>query len=274
MKVHANVQVKNEEVLLSAVLPIWKEYPIDNWVFFDDFSQDKTVELIKDVLGDRATIFERKEHSRYTPVANREKMFLHSKSKLADYVVVLDADELLSSTMLTDFDELLKINSRYNVFYYSFDAVNSLNEHRVDGIHERNFKNIVIPVAHSSCEYDISHGHACRAPKINLQPVLTRDAGVIHLHTLSKRYYALKELYKKHRDFRELMKSVEDVNIEYDTIVNMLQFESEETPEKIVAGISFDSYVMDKAADKKKYKDYILKNKVEGLITFGEEHLV
>jgi hypothetical protein len=32
MKIHANVQVKNEEILLNEIYNIWKDYPVDKWV--------------------------------------------------------------------------------------------------------------------------------------------------------------------------------------------------------------------------------------------------
>ena len=38
MKVHANVMIKDEELLLQEIIPIWEKYPVDHWVFYDDNS--------------------------------------------------------------------------------------------------------------------------------------------------------------------------------------------------------------------------------------------
>ena len=48
MKVHANIMVKRR-ILLKQILPIWKDYPIDEFVFYNDLSTDSTVEVIKDL---------------------------------------------------------------------------------------------------------------------------------------------------------------------------------------------------------------------------------
>ena len=56
MKIHANIMVKNEGILLKEVLPIWKEYPIDKFVFYDDLSTDDTVDVIVELLGSKAHI--------------------------------------------------------------------------------------------------------------------------------------------------------------------------------------------------------------------------
>ena len=50
MKVALNTMVKNEEVMLSHVLPIWKNYPVDYFIFYDDNSTDNTNNIIYDLL--------------------------------------------------------------------------------------------------------------------------------------------------------------------------------------------------------------------------------
>jgi len=47
----------------------------------------------------------------------------------------------------------------------------------------------------------------------------------------------------------------------------------QETPKRIIEGITFDASVYDEMAEIKGYKQYILENKVDDLVTFGEEFL-
>ena len=51
MSVHANVVFKNEAILLKHLVEVWKHYPIDEWVFYDDRSTDESVEIVKTLPG-------------------------------------------------------------------------------------------------------------------------------------------------------------------------------------------------------------------------------
>ena len=274
MNIHANVQVKNEEVLLSAVLPIWKEYPIDRWVFYDDDSADKTSSLIRDVLGEKAFIIEGDE-SRYNPIKNRSMMLEHSRETGASHVVTLDADELISSNIVNEFIKMVDISSKYNVLYYTYDAVADLYHHRKDSTYENNFKNFIFPLSHAGKFTDEGmRAHSIKTPPVYLPPTFTRDAGIIHLSSISERYYALKNLLCKHRDYNEYLMSVGELNSIYDTKVNNLRLNVEATPEKITKGITFYASIFDEVAEAKGYKEYIIENSVPDLITFGKEYLI
>ena len=50
MRVCLNTMVKNESKILDNVLPIWRNYPVDFFIFYDDNSTDNTVEVIKKYL--------------------------------------------------------------------------------------------------------------------------------------------------------------------------------------------------------------------------------
>jgi hypothetical protein len=274
MKVHANVQVKNEAALLKHILPIWKEYPIDKWVFFDDNSYDDTSALIKSVFGRKARIL-KGESSRYTPMENRARMLEHSRENEADFVISLDADELLSANILNDFPKMLEINSVYNVLYYSYEVVGDMSQYRVDSVHNKNFKSFIMPMSHTGrFESEGLTAHTIKTPPIYLPPVMTKDAGIIHLQTLNQKYYTLKHLWYKHRDYVEYLKSIDEINTTYDTIVNGLNFELEDTPKKVIKDITFDASVFEEAAKVKDYKGYISENRVQELLTFGKEHLI
>ena len=56
MRVYANIMTKNEELLLNELLPIWNNYPVEKFIFYNDNSTDGSVNLIKSYLGDRAVI--------------------------------------------------------------------------------------------------------------------------------------------------------------------------------------------------------------------------
>ena len=53
-------------------------------------------------------------------------------------------------------------------------------------------------------------------------------------------------------------------------MVNYLNFNEIDIPSQVVGDIKIDPSVYDELAEIKGYKSYIEKNKVEGLITFGE----
>ena len=274
MNVYANVQVKDEEILLKEILPIWKEYPIDKWVFLDDNSSDKTASLIKDTMGRKAVVIKNTE-SRYNPMKNRSQMLQYSRDKGASHIVSLNADELISANILTDFPKMIELNSTYNILYYTFEAVRDINHHRIDSSHEKDFRNFIFPLSHAgNFESEGMSAHTIKAPPIYLPPVMTRDAGIIHLHRLNTRYYALKNLWYKHRDYKEYLSSINDINSTYDVLVNNLNFEAEETLAKITNGISFDASVFDDVIESRKYKEYIVENAVPELITFGKEYLI
>ncbi len=273
MIVHANVMVKNEEVLLSEVLPIWKEYQIDKWVFYNDNSTDNTEELIRQELGKRAVVLN-DNLPKFHEAHHRSRMLEYSRDNGADYAIAIDADELMSRNLVDNFEEVLEMNSKYNIMYYWFNVVGDINHMRQDPSYIENYRTFIMPLANTG-KFDMRGWkyHTPRTPVINLPHVATKDVGFIHLQSINKEFYALKQLWYKHFEFKEYNHSIHEINHRYDTVVNNMNFMEKEVPRKIVEGIEFDASVYDKLAEVKGYKDYILKNKVNDLMTFGQEYL-
>ena len=88
MRVDANVQVKNEALLLDQVLPEWDSYPIDHFVFYDDGSFDGTADVIQSNLEkNRYTILSDSIHTKFHEARNRSAMLEHSRDNGADIVI-------------------------------------------------------------------------------------------------------------------------------------------------------------------------------------------
>lgn len=278
MKVHANIMVKNEEILLKHILPIWKDYPIDEFVFYNDLSTDATAEVIKDVLGEKATILENKEQVVFNESHNRSMMLEYSRAAGADYAICIDADELISASMLDNFGSILSANSKVNIQYFWYNVVGGdLKNYRQDPLYRQNYRTFVLPMANTG-KFDMSQWkyHTPRTPPVNLPQIKTQKVGFLHLQSMNERFYALKQLWYKHFEFVNYNHTVEFVNSRYDIVVNGLDFNPQPTPEDIISGIvlpdglndSFDE--MEKA---KGYKDFIQKNYNEELVTFGKKYL-
>lgn len=274
-KLHFNTMVRDEEDLLAALLPIWKEYPIDKFVFYDDGSTDSTVEVIKSFLPEsRRVILNDGRGDNFSESHNRSRMFEYSRGE-ADFVFSIDADELLSSNILTNIEDLLKACSMYDLKLYWYNVVDgTLSKMRQDPAYRNNFRTFILPV--KSCgTFDLSQWkyHTPRTPPVNLPQGAIDVLGVIHLQAINRRYYALKQLWYKHHELVKYGHSVEEINSRYDPVVNGMDFQAVPTPENIINGISFDASIYDNVAKKKGYLDFILKHYNERLVTFGQEYV-
>jgi len=275
MKVHANVMIKNEALVLHEIIPIWNTYAIDEWVFYDDTSTDDTVEVLKKKLNAKVTIL-----NDHLPLFNethyRSRMLEYSREAGADYVVAIDADELLSANLVENFDEILKANSTYNLAYYWYNLVEGLDYIRQDPLYVNNYKHFIMPMKHTGTfdQYKGMMIHTPRTAPINLPVNHTKEYGFIHLQAINRRFYALKQLRYKHFEYHSKFdQSVESLNERYDPVVNGLEFNKTPIPPQIIGDIQFDAAVYDKMEEWKGFKKYIQENRVEGLITFGKEYL-
>lgn len=278
MKVHANVMVKNEELLLKQILPIWKDYPIDEFVFYNDLSTDSTVEVIKEILGDKATVLENKEQIIFNESHNRSMMLEHSREAGADYVICIDADELMSASMLDNFGTVLSANSKVDIRYFWYNVVGGdLKNYRQDPSYVENYRTFVLPMKHTG-KFDMSQWkyHTPRTPPVNLPKVKAKKVGFLHLQSMNERFYALKQLWYKHFELVNYNHSVELINSRYDSVVNGLDFNAQPTPEDIISGIELPSQInesFDEMEKTKGYKEFIKENYNEGLVTFGKKYL-
>jgi hypothetical protein len=274
MKIHANVQVKNEEILLNEIYNIWKDYPVDKWVFYNDNSTDQTEDFIKGAFGDKAVIIN-DNLPRFHESHQRSRMLEYSREEGADFAIAIDCDELMSTHMLENIEDLLTSNKQYDIQYYWFNVVGSLNKIRQDNAYRNNYRTFVMPIAKTGqFNKDLWKYHTPRTPPIDLQKVYCEDAGFIHLQSVNVKFYALKQLWYKHHEFHKYGHTVAEINNRYDPVVNNLNFEEIDTPPNVVDGISFNVSIFDDICESKGYKKYIEDNYIEDLITFGREYLV
>jgi len=270
--VHANVMVKNEGLILKEILPIWRNYPIDTFVFLNDGSDDDTVEVINETLGSRAVVLDR-PLDKFHEAKNRSKMLEYSRTK-SDFVICIDADELLTVNMITHWEEVLKACSSFDLKMYWFNNVYDLSKIRQDPAYISNFRTFILNTR--TCgEFDLTgeRYHTPRTPDNNLPVVGTKDVGVLHLQALNVNHYALKQLWYKHFEFVNYKYTASEINQRYDHVVNNMNFCEVSIPENMVAGLKFNAAIFDEISEKKGYKEYITSNLNPDLLTFGKEFL-
>lgn len=273
MIVQANVMIQNESIILPHIHKYWKDYPIDKWVFYDDNSSDDTVNVIKSLFGDKAFVIEG-SRSEFNESHNRSYMLEFSRSDGADFVLSIDADELLSTSWLQNWDFILKHNLDFDVEYYWYNVVGSISKIRQDPQYLHNYRTFLLPLSKTS-KFDMTQFkyHTPRTPPVNLPKAKCNQAGVIHLQAINKRYYALKQLWYKHYEYHTWNHPINFINARYDPVVNNMNFMEKPNPTSIYYGINFDPEIYDDIEEVKGYKEYILKNPVQELITFGGEYL-
>ena len=97
----------------------------------------------------------------------------------------------------------------------------------------------------------------------------------MHLQSINKKYYALKQLWYKHFELKHNDLTVNEINERYDPVVNGLDFQPEKLPPGLAPGVDF------KAIDRlytnsnkiKTFHSDLWNNKTQQLITFGEQYV-
>lgn len=275
MKVGFNTMFKNESKLLEVVLPIWSKYKIDLFVFYDDNSDDDSCEVIaKHLSSDRYMIINDKLPS-FNEGHQRQRMIDESIINDVDIILSIDVDELLSSTIVNNFDEFLKEYETNDMLLFWYNSVNgSLDYYRNDPSYTNNYRSFVLPVTNigrlNTAEYKY---HTPRTPKVHLPKIISKKYGIIHLQAINTRYYAIKQLWYKHHEFVKYGHTVDFINNRYDGVVNGLDFNPIKIDDELIEGISVDVSVFDRLAEEKGYLDFIRENYNEKLITFGKQYL-
>ena len=276
MNIHFNTMVKNEALLLDHVLPIWKTYSVDQFVFYDDNSTDNTLEIIsKHLPRDRFVVYNDKLPE-FNEAYHRSKMLQHSRKNRADYVLSIDSDELLSANLNRDLNTVLKEYDTRDIWLFWYNVVNgSIKQTRNDPAYQDNYRSFILPIKHTG-NFDLSlwKYHTPRVPIINLPKERTKDYGIIHLQSINRRFYALKQMWYKHYEFVNYKHSIEQINSRYDSVVNGLNFCAVDSPKLIIGNLDFDSSIFDEIENIKQYKKYILDNINTDLVTFGREYIL
>jgi hypothetical protein len=268
-----NCLVKNEAILLSSVLPIWKHYPVNKFVFYDDGSTDETAEVIDRVLDSRAVIIRGEIGARFNEAEFRGQMLRRSAS-IADLVLSLDADEVLSANFFDHISEMFRLSANYQCRVRWYNLVSSVNYFRTDHAYRTNFVQALARPSAVAFNANAMRYHECtRLPQPHNPIKLLDGLGVIHLQALNLRFYVLKQLWYKHFEFSVYGKSVDEINSLYDPVVNNLKFSPRVVPRNVLGDFTFDPTVFDKVEQVKGYLSYIKRNFNSALVTFGSEFL-
>ena len=274
MVVHANIMTKNEELLLNELLPIWVNYPVDKFIFYNDNSIDGTVNTIKSHLGDRAVIIN-DNLDEFNESHNRSRMLEYSRENGATHVKAMDCDELLSDNLVTNFNEVISMYDTKDVYLYWYNVVNNtLTETRNDPSYIQNHRSFILPLKHTGkMNLGLWKYHTPRTPQITLPKTMTKKYGVIHLQSINTKFYALKQLWYKHYEYVKYKHPVNFINQRYDPVVNNLDFMPIKTPKEILGNIQFDHKVYDEMCEHKGYLKFIKENYNKELVTFGSEFI-
>jgi hypothetical protein len=281
MKIYFNTSFQNEAPLFEHTLPIWSQYNIDKFIFFDDHSTDNGRDVIYKTLGrDRAVVLN-KSDLEYddSHCVGRQMMLDLSREEGADFVFCLDADELLSTNLNSNIYDITNYmtNTNTNLYMYWFNHINySFEQTRCDGYYNQCYHPFIIPCKFSGNFLTTSKEHHSfwRTPSINLSnSQATKDFGIVHLQMINTNYYIHKQLWYKHYEHIKYGFNEEQINSRYDNNINYLNFEYFQTPKEIVDNITFDCSIFDILIDHKGYRDYIKKYYNPKLVTFGESFL-
>jgi len=273
MVTHFNTMVKNEELLLDVVLPIWAKYPIDKFVFYDDNSTDNTVGVIEKHLSKDRFIVLNDKLEDFNESHNRTRMLEYSRNS-CDYIFYIDADELLSANIVQYFTEFCDYMGKNNLNLYWYNVVDSLKTYRFDPQYQSAYGRFVTDTKHIGKINEGAKYHTCtRFPESTLPLQYSNQFGIIHLQSLNRKYYAIKQLWYKHYEHNKWNHTIEAINAKYDPVVNNFNFNLKETPTDIFQGIELNPSVFDDMCVNKGYIEYIKGNYNEKLITFGKEFL-
>ena len=275
MKTAFNTMFKNEESILPEILKIWKTYPIDLFVFYDDNSTDNSVNIIKEYLPSEKIIIINDKLPTFNESYQRQKMIDVSLENEVDIVFAIDCDELFTSSIVNNFDEFLKIYETTDMWLFWYNCVNNtLSQYRNDSQYANNYRNFVLPLKHTGrLNINDFKYHTPRTPVVNLPKAYSNEYGIIHLQAINTRFYAIKQLWYKHYEYVTYGHSVDFINNRYDVVVNNLNFNEKHMTNKLIGGIEFDVSVFNNTEKEREYLKFIHENYNEKLITFGKEYL-
>ena len=144
-KIYCVSCVRNEEYYLSGFFEHIREY-VDGFVFLDDGSTDKTLEILKNEKKMLDIIYnERRDGEEYYEGINRRKVVLRARELGADWILCIDPDERFATNFLQDLRKLVndaELNHK-KVYAVNFRELwDEIDYYRSDGIWNEKVKNI------------------------------------------------------------------------------------------------------------------------------------
>ncbi len=271
--IHLHSMVKNEELILERVIPVWKEYPVDKFVFLDDGSTDKTLEVIQDMLGMSAVVLHRPLRQ-FNEAANRQAMLDYSLGK-ANWVLSLDADEVLTSGFFDTIGRFSGLLATERLEVYCFNLCDGGNFYRQDPAYVDNYLTILFNINRGrGFNLKLADYHSSKRYPIDSKPIFKTNAlGVIHLQSYNKRFYLLKQLWYKHYELVRYQRDAESINRQYDYVVNGGNFKGTPMVRHLAISLALEESLFTKIEESKGYLDFIKNHYCEELCTFGKEFL-
>ena len=260
--------VKDEAVLLETILPIWQTYPVEKFIFYNDDSRDWTLDCINQFLGPRSYVIHNQQQP-FNESRNRNAMCLHSLD--VDYILSLDADELVSANFFDRWDILE--NPHPNLLFKAYNLTPIPGTYRTDPKYKDNYFRIWARPNTIKFNLDAKRYHSQRRLPSDVAGLKISEIGNLHLQSINPKFYALKQLWYKHFEFVEYGKPIGKINRKYDSTVNKLKFNPQPIPKEIIGSLSFNPEIFDRLLEIKAYEYYIRQHRNEALITFGKKFI-
>jgi hypothetical protein len=228
---------RNECFLIKEMLPQWSKYA-DGFVFYDDCSDDETVEFLEEnkdkynilsiIRGKRREI--EKEITLETDI--RGALFQEAK-KYTNYITCLDTDEYFDGDGTRE--DLKNILDQYpdQLIWFKWVQYTGRNEIRVDGPWRNNFKDRAGLYIDPDTKFEKTLRHSLHLPvppRGSIQAPLGKIF-VSHIQWLDKRWVGVKQYFWKVTDYidRHLHSENTYDASAYDASVNNFQWEYEAT---------------------------------------------
>ena len=279
--VHVNTPFHNEGWLFKETLKNWYWYNVDEFVFVDDNSTDDSVDVIKESLGNRATII-KSSNGAWHESGVRSAAWEYSRSKGADVLISLDADELLSNTLSRNWGLMLQDASVGAIYCPQLNIVdNTFARRRNDPAYANNIRDFIHPMKYSGKFANYGAYHSPRCPNSASYGGVVAECSFFHLQSANVKYYALKQLWYKVFEFINYGYSPEHINGRYDSVVNGLDFQPVDVLPEYYSGLRIDFGIFERRIkDDQRFRflaeqHKALKDNVEyqKLITFGKDIL-
>lgn len=257
-------RTKGELFLIKEMLPVWHRYA-DGFVFYDDGSDDGTVEYLHSVkeeynILEVLTRSDTEDYVKSLKIETDDRQPLYEAAlKYSPYIICCDTDEYLDGLVTkAQLEEFLAAN-KDTVCSLQWVQYTSKDQIRVDGPWGHNFK---VRVGSYAEKGNLGHVqmHSLHLPPAKNNVVISPDhLFIAHCQWLDKRWVAVKQYFWKINDY--INSTVHGAGVmgsaAYDVSVNNFQwlYAPAPTPLKIDADVFKNQDIRDsyKLKDIKRY---------------------